>query len=179
MALTESPLHLVIEVIGLTWAAGFTVTVKVFIVPTQARPLFVKVGVTLIVATTGVVPELSAMNDGVIEPLPDAPNPMLGVSFVHEYVVVPTVLVVVKIELTGLFAQTTDEIGWTTLAVGFTVILNVFGNPTQLTPPSVYVDVTTIVATCGIVVVLVAVNELIFPFPLAPSPILVLSLVQE
>ena len=45
--------------------------------------------------------------------------------------------VVVKIELTKLFAQTNGEIGWATFALGFTVIVNVFGNPVQLLPPSV------------------------------------------
>jgi hypothetical protein len=89
------------------------------------------------VATTGIAPELIAVNDGVIELLPEAANPILVVSLVQAYEVVPIVLVVVKIELTRLFAHTTDEIGCTTLAEGLTVILNVFDNPTQLTPPLV------------------------------------------
>ena len=83
IALTESPLHLVISLTEFIWAAGFTVMVNVLIVPEQDNPAFVYVGVTLIVATTGVAPELSAVNEGVIELLPDAANPILVVSFVQ------------------------------------------------------------------------------------------------
>ena len=70
--------------------------------------------------------------------------------------------------------------GTFTCAVGFTVIVKVTDGPEQVTPPFVKVGVTVIVATCGVVPLFTAVNELIHPpaAPLAASPILVLSLVH-
>ena len=50
--------------------------------PGQEVLPFVKVGVTTIVATTGVVPELVAVNAG-ISPEPLLPRPMLVVLFAH------------------------------------------------------------------------------------------------
>ena len=66
---------------------------------------------------------------------------------------------------------------------GRTVIVNVLGVPKQLTGGNpgvlfVYTGVTVTVATTGEVPVFIAVNAGIFPVPLAPSPILVLLLVQ-
>ena len=63
--------------------------------------------------------------------------------------------------------------------VGLTVMLKLFGVPTQLTPPLVNVGVTVMVAVIGTLVGLVAVNvgnEL--PVPLAPRPIEISLLVQ-
>ena len=65
-----------------------------------------------------------------------------------------------------------------TVAVGFTVIVNVDGVPTQLTAPFVYVGVTVIVVVTGAVVKLVAVKLLILPVPLAAKPMLVVLFVQ-
>ena len=62
----------------------------------QLVPPLANVGVTVMVATTGEVVVLSATN-GPILPLPFDAKPMLMVLFVHEYVVVPTVLLVAKI----------------------------------------------------------------------------------
>ena len=45
---------------------------------------FKKVGVTVIVATTGVVPVFSAVNAGIVGPEPLAAKPILVVLFVHE-----------------------------------------------------------------------------------------------
>ena len=50
----------------------------------------------MIVAVTGEVLLLTAVNEA-ISPLPVAAKPILGVSFTHEYVVVPEVLEVVKL----------------------------------------------------------------------------------
>ena len=61
--------------------------------------------------------------------------------------------------------------------MGFTVIVKVLVDPTQEVPPFAKVGVTTMFATIGAVVVLVAVKE-IFPVPLATNPTSVLSLVQ-
>ena len=63
--------------------------------PVQEVPPFAKAGVTTIVATTGDVPELVAVNAD-ISPDPLLPRPMLVVVFVQVYVVVPPVFVVVK-----------------------------------------------------------------------------------
>ena len=58
-----------------------------------------------------------------------------------------------------------------TVAVGFTVIVNVVAVPTQLTPLLVNVGVTVIVAITGAAVILVATKVGIFPVPLAAMPI--------
>ena len=57
--------------------------VKVFVGPAQPTRLFVKVGVTIIVAITGVVPAFTAANAAMF-PTPDAGSPMPGTLFVHE-----------------------------------------------------------------------------------------------
>jgi len=51
---------------------------------------------------TGAVPELVAVKE-MISPVPLTVNPIPGVSFVHEYEVVPTVLLVLK--LTAVIAE--------------------------------------------------------------------------
>jgi hypothetical protein len=61
-----------------------------------------------------------------------------------------------------------------TVAVGFTVTLNVDGIPVH----PFAVGITVIVAVIGEVVAFVAVNEGIFPAPLAARPIAVLLFVQ-
>ena len=58
-----------------------------------------------------------------------------------------------------------------TVAVGYTVMVNVLAVPAQLTPPFVNVGVTVMVAVTAALVALVAVNEAIFPAPLAAKPI--------
>ena len=57
------------------------------------------------------------------------------------------------------------------MAVGFTVIVNVFAGPEQGTEPLVKVGVTVIVAVTGDDPVLTAVNTAILPEPLANNPI--------
>ena len=80
----------------MTWAEGFTVIVNVCDGPLQMTVPPVKVGVTVIVATTGEVVVLMAVKDAIFPVPPDA-KPMLGVLLLHEYVVGPPVLVVVKV----------------------------------------------------------------------------------
>jgi hypothetical protein len=63
------------------------VIVKVIGVPTQ----LLAVGVTVIVATTGVVPVFVAVNDGKL-PVPEAANPIVRSLVVQEYVVPVTEL---------------------------------------------------------------------------------------
>ena len=50
--------------------------------PEQVVPALVKRGVTIIVATTGLVPEFTAANDAIF-PLPLAAKPIPGLSFVQ------------------------------------------------------------------------------------------------
>ena len=66
--------------------------VKVWAVPGQPS----NDGVTVMVAVTGEVPVLVAVNDGML-PVPLAPRPMLVLLFDHAYVVVPPLLVVPKL----------------------------------------------------------------------------------
>ncbi len=75
---------------------GLTVIVKLCDGPVHDTLLFVNVGVTVIVAIIGDVPALTAANDDML-PVPLAASPIPGVSFVHEYVVVPTVRFVLKL----------------------------------------------------------------------------------
>ena len=65
-----------------------------------------------------------------------------------------------------------------TVAVGFTVIVNVVGVPMQLTPALVKVGVTVTVAVTGEVPVFVPAKAAILPVPLAAKPIDVLLFVQ-
>ena len=58
-----------------------------------------------------------------------------------------------------------------TVAVGFTVMVYVSGVPVQVTLLLVYDGVTVIEAVTGAVPALVAVNEEMFPVPLAARPI--------
>ena len=55
-----------------------------------------------------------------------------------------------------------------TVAIGFTVMVNVMGAPVQ---PDGVVGVTVIVAVVALVSVLLVVNDGIFPVPLAAIPI--------
>ena len=64
--------------------------------------------------------------------------------------------------------------GFVTEEVGLTVILNIWGIPSQL----LAFGVTVTFAEIGAFVEFFAVKMLIFPFPEAPIPIAVLSLVQ-
>ena len=67
-----------------------TVIVKVVGEPLQPTEPFVKRGVTVIVAVTGEIPVLTAVKLA-MSPVPLAPRPIEGVSFVHKYVVPATV----------------------------------------------------------------------------------------
>jgi hypothetical protein len=159
---------------SVTCADGLTVIVNVSAGPTQLTDPFVKVGVTVIVALIGDVPEFVALNDAIL-PEPLATSPIAVLLFDHEYVVVPPVRLVAKV-IIPLAAELhrTISAGSVTWAVGLTVIVNVSAGPTQLTEPLVKVGVTVIVALMGDVPALVAVNEAMLPVPFAPRPIAVL-----
>ena len=89
----EVLLHTTWLVGGFTWAVGFTVIVNVLVKPVHEVPPLVKVGVTTMVAVTGVVPVFNAVKAAIL-PVPLDARPMLVVVFVQAYVVVPPVLVV-------------------------------------------------------------------------------------
>src|ERR1035437_2679912 len=155
----------------LTCAVGLTVIVKVLVGPSHVAPPLVKCGVTMIVATTGDVPALIAVNVGIF-PLPVAANPMLISLLVQVYVVTPPVLIVAKVTVAVLLPlHTTWLAGWSTSPVGLTVIVNVFVGPSHVTPPLVKCGVTMIVAITGNVPALIAVNVGISPLPVAANPI--------
>jgi D-ribose pyranose/furanose isomerase RbsD len=133
-------------------------------------------GVTVIVATTGVVPALVAVNDAIL-PVPEAARPIEGVLFVHENVVPETALVKVTATV-GLLLHTVWLEMLLTVGVGLTVMVKVVEEPEQLKPPFVNTGVTVIVAITGAEPALVAVNEAMLPAPDAARPIEVALFVQ-
>ena len=64
------------------------------------------------------------------------------------------------------------------VGIGFTVMMKVCSGPVQVTPPLVKVGVNVMVAVTCAVPELIAVKAGTLPVPLAPNPMLVLSLVQ-
>jgi hypothetical protein len=82
IAVVDEPLHKTWLAIAFTVAVGFTVILKVVGRPVQLTPLLVNVGVTVIVATTGVVVTLVATKVGIL-PVPLAAMPMDGALFVQ------------------------------------------------------------------------------------------------
>lgn len=153
---------------GLTDGVGLTVMVKVIGVPGQPFA----VGVTLIVATTAVPPVLVAVNTGIL-PVPLAASPMLAALLVQAKVVPVT-------DPPKVIAEVDEPLQYDTLltcvavGVGFTLMVKTSGVPEH----PFATGVTVIVAVTGAVPVFVAVNDEIFPVPLAPSPIDVALLVQ-
>lgn len=129
----------------------------------------------MIVAVTGVLPALKAMNDGIVL-VPLAARPMLVLLLVQVYTVPATGPVMVT-AVVGVPLHTVWLAIVFTPGVGLTVIVNVIGVPVQVVP-LVKVGVTVIVATTGALVALVAVKAAILPVPLAARPIVVLLLVQ-
>jgi hypothetical protein len=124
------------------------------------------------VATTGATPALVAAKAAML-PVPLAAKPIDMSSLVQLYAVpVPekftaTVLAVL---------HTTWSEGSDTLGVGFTVMVNTCGVPTQ-TGPAVW-GVTVMVATTGVAPPLVAMKAPMFPVPLPARPTEGVSLVQ-
>ena len=147
---------------------GSTVIVKVESAPIQ--PLIV--GVTVIVATTGLVPTLVAVNAGIL-PFPFVPNPIVASELVQAKVV-PGVVLVNGIVATAVPLHISISVRGSTVGVGFTVMVYVEAIPTQLFA----VGVTVMVAEIGAVVVLVAVKAAILPSPFEGNPIAVLELVH-
>ncbi len=100
--------------------------------PWQLVPPKVKVGVTVMVAITGAVPVLTAVN-AAMSPVPEAGIPMEGSELTQENRVLPPVLVVEKIVGEAVAPlQITCEGGWFTCAFGLTVIVKVVVCPVQV-----------------------------------------------
>lgn len=153
---------------GLTVAVGYTVIVNAKVVP--VHPL--AVGVTVMVAITGAVPELLAVKVGII-PVPLDDVPIDGVLFVHAKVV-PATGPVKLIAETIAPLQTVALFTGSTVGVGFTVIVK--ANDVPVHPLAV--GVTVMVAITGAVPVLRAVNVGIDPVPPAAKPMDVSLLVH-
>ena len=108
-----------------------------------------------------------------MSPLPEAAKPIAGLSLVHVYVV-PIVLPVNGVTVVVAPLHQSWLAMLLTLGVGFTVMVKLLGVPAQPLADGV----TVMVATIGVVPVLMAVNTGIFPFPLPAKPIAGLLLVH-
>ena len=151
----------------LTWADGLTVTINVLAGPVQVTPALVKDGVTTMVELIGIVPPLTAVNDGM--KLPVSPTkPILELELVQEYDIDPPVFEEVRLILAAVALQNTCVTGWSTWAEGFTVIVNVIGAPAQLNPALLNVGVTNIVPVTWAVPLFEAINGGRF----APEPLI-------
>lgn len=111
-----------------------------------------------------------------ILPDPAPPNPIAGFVFVQLKTVPGTAPV--KVAVTVAPAQTVWLACAFTVGVGLTVMVNVFVGPVQSVPPLLNTGYIVIVATCGVMPVLMAVKLAILPVPLAARPMLILLLVQ-
>jgi len=110
----------------------------------------------------------------IVLPDPLAPRPIAVLLFA-QVKVVPLLGVPVKVIVDVVPpSQTVWSPEAVAVGIGFTVIVMFFELPVQVIPPLVYTGVTVIVPMIGEVVLLVVVNELILPVPLAPRPIAVL-----
>lgn len=176
-AVVGVPLHTVWFAITSTVGVGFTVIVNVLTGPVHVVPPLVYDGVIVIVAVTGEPVALVAVNAGIL-PVPLAPRPMDGVLFVQLYEVPATGPLIVTAAVEVLLQTTWLLIAFTE-GVGFTVMVKVIGVPEQVVPPLVYIGVTVKVAEIGAFVEFVAMNDGMFPVPLADArPIAVLLFVQ-
>jgi hypothetical protein len=130
------------------------------------------------VATTGETPVFTAVKEAMF-PVPLAAKPIDVVLFVQLYTIVPPVVGLENVTpVVGAPLHTTWLATAVTVAVGFTVIVNVLDVPAHVTPALVYEGVTVIVAVTGAVVVLIPVKLVMFPEPDAARPIDVVLFVQ-
>ena len=89
------PLQIVAVWFGIT-GLGFTCIVKIEFAPAQPTPEYVKVGVAVIIAITGVDVILAATK-GAIFPVPKDAKPIEDAELFQVYAVVPIVLIVLKV----------------------------------------------------------------------------------
>ena len=109
--------------------------VNVLAGPVQLIPPLVNVGVTVIVAVTGVLPPLMAVNDGIVL-VPLAPKPIVILLLVQLYTVPATGPVMVT-AVVACPAHTVWLAIVFTAGVGLTVMVNVMGVPVQVAGPLV------------------------------------------
>ena len=155
---------------------GFTVTLKVVSVPVQEPPALVKVGITVIVAVTGLDVVFVAVNEAIL-PVPAEGRPMVELSFVHEYSVPGTPPVIVTGKVPPWW-HTTWLVTGLTVGKGFTVMLNEMDVPGQFPRADMKTGLTVMFAVTGAVVVLETWKGAISPVPVAARPIRVLLLIQ-
>ena len=74
--------HILVVPVIIGTGSGFTLMVKVFDGPLQLVPPLVKVGVTVMVAMTGLDPVLVVVNEGIL-PVPEAASPIEGAELVQ------------------------------------------------------------------------------------------------
>jgi hypothetical protein len=98
-------------------------------VPKQLTDPSAKVGVTVIVATIGDAVAFIAVKLGIVLEVPDAANPILGVSLVQVYVVVPVLEDDKVTKVVASPGQTTWFAIASTCPSGLTVISTVTGVP--------------------------------------------------
>jgi hypothetical protein len=161
-AVVVPPSHNAWLAIALSVGVGFTVIVNVIAVPVQ--PLAV-VGVTVIVAVTGAAVLLVAVKLAIL-PWPLAARPIDGVLLVQLNIVPATV----PVKFTAAVAaplQSTWLATAATVALGFTVIVNVIGSPAQPLADGV----TVIVAVTAVTPALTVTKLAILPVPDAARPI--------
>src|SRR5690606_16282771 len=121
-------------------------------------------GVTVIVAVTGALVLLVPVKEGMF-PVPVADRPIEGVLFVQPYVVPVTAPLKLTTEvLAPLHTARFERLVMS--GVGFTVVLNVSGTPTQ---PLAH-GVTIILAVAGVLDVLVAIYAGMLPLPVPERP---------
>ena len=159
------PLHTVSLDGTVTFGVGLTVIVNVSGVPLQLP----YAGVTIIVAVSGELLVLVAVNDA-ISPVPPEARPIVLSLFVQLY----TVPLTAPLKLTAVVAvllHTVWPLTDATVGVGLTVSIKL-----SALPGHPFADgVTTIVTVLTVLPAFVAVNDAIFPVPLDARPI-VLSL---
>ena len=155
-----APLQYVALPMGFTAGVGYTVIENEDDVPVHP---FAK-GVMSMFAISMAVPGFVDVKDGIF-PVPAAARPMDGRLLVQAKVLPATGLPKITAEVT-VPLQYIALLTWFTVAVGLTVIVN-----TRFVPVHPFaVGVTVIVATVGAGPGLVAVNDGIFPVPLAARP---------
>ena len=157
-----------------------TVIVTVVEVPVHVTLLFVKVGVTVMVAVAGLLPVFTAVKVGMLLPDPLAARPMVVLLFAQLNTVPGTVPVKLMV-CVGAPLHTVCAAGEAdTVGVGFTVMVNEIDGPVHvvLDGPCDTEGVTVMVAVTGALPVLTAVKDGMFPVPLAPRPMLGLLFVQ-
>ena len=148
--------------------AGATVSIKLSGEPMQPA----REGVTTISPEIVSVVVFAAMNEGIL-PVPLAPRPIAVLLFVQLKLVPATVLVNVSVPVADPL-HTRMLFGMFSLGVGFTVMLKLSGAPVQPFAAAV----TAMIATTGVVPLLIAVNAGTSPIPEPPRPIVVLLFVQ-